>query len=68
MFVRVLNQNRKSWVLESSDGRRFVMSGKKDVTTVCPEGSQTPVLTGRGLSFKAARRLLEEELSNGVAA
>jgi len=67
MFVRVLNQNRKSWVLEASDGRRFVMSGKKDVT-VCPEGSQTPVLTARGLSFKAARRLLEEELSNGVAA
>lgn len=67
MFVRVLNQNRKSWVLEASDGRRFVMSGKKDVT-VCPEGSQTPVLTARGFSFKATRRLLEEELSNGVAA
>ncbi len=67
MFVRVLNQNRKAWLLEASDGRRFVISGKKDVT-VCPEGSQTPVLTARGLSYKAARRLLEEELSNGVAA
>lgn len=67
MFVRVLNQNRKSWLVEASDGRRFVISGKKDVT-VRPEESETPVLTGYGLSFKAARRLLEEELSNQMAA
>ena len=67
MFVTVVNKSRKSWLLEASDGRRFVMTGKKEVT-VCPEGSETPVLTGRGLSFKAARRLLEEELTNELAA
>ena len=62
MFVAILKQDRKSWLLEASDGRRFVISGKKDVT-VCPEGSQTPLLTARGVSYKAARRLLEEELA-----
>jgi hypothetical protein len=66
MFVAVLKQERKSWLLEASDGRRFVISGKKDVT-VCPEGSETPVVTARGISFKAARRLLEEELSKEAA-
>jgi hypothetical protein len=66
MFVAVLKQERKSWLLEASDGRRFVISGKKDVT-VCPEGSKTPVVTARGISFKAARRLLEEELSKEAA-
>jgi hypothetical protein len=66
MFVVVLKQERKSWLLEASDGRRFVISGKKDVT-VCPEGSETPVVTARGISFKAARRLLEEELSKEAA-
>jgi len=67
MFVRVLKHDRKAWLVEASDGRRFVISGKKDVT-VCSEESETPVLAGRGLSFKAARRLLEEELSNQMVA
>ena len=67
MFVAILKQERKSWLLEASDGRRFVMTGKKDVV-VCPEGSDTPVLTARGVSYKAARRLLEEELSKEVVA
>ena len=67
MFVAILKQERKSWLVEASDGRRFVISGRKDVT-VCPEGSQTPLLTARGISFKAARHLLEEELSKEVVA
>jgi hypothetical protein len=67
MFVAIVDQNRKSWVLEASDGRRFIVSGKKDVV-VCPEGSQTPVVAGRGLSYKAARRLLERQLGNELAA
>ena len=67
MFVAVIKQDKKSWLLEASDGRRFVMTGKKDVV-VCPEGSDTPVLTARGVSYKAARHLLEEELNKGVVA
>jgi hypothetical protein len=66
MFVAIVKQDKKSWLLEASDGRRFVMTGKKDVV-VCPEGSDTPLVTARGISYKAARRLLEEELSRAAA-
>ncbi len=63
MFMAVVERRRKFWLLEASDGRRFGVSGRKEVKVV-PEGSETPVLSGRGLSFKAARRLLEVELGH----
>jgi hypothetical protein len=63
MHVTVVNETRKSSLVEAPDGRRFIISGKKEVT-VRPEGSDTPIVSGKGLSFKAARRLLEIELSN----
>jgi hypothetical protein len=67
MFVALVGQDKKSWLLEASDGRRFIISGKENVT-VCPEGSHAPIFGGRGLSYRAARGLLEEVLGKELAA
>jgi hypothetical protein len=62
VYVFTIRQDKKSSLVEAADGRRFVVTNRKGVTTICQEGSETPVLSGQGLSFKAACRLLELEL------
>lgn len=62
MFVTILSRDKKSWVVEAQDGRRFVISGKKDVV-IRPQGEDNAFVSARGISFKAAVRLLEEQLS-----
>ncbi len=67
MFVAVISLGDEFWLLKAPDGRRFVISGKENVT-VCPEGSAAPIFGGRGLSYRAARGLLEEVLGKELAA
>lgn len=68
MYVTIVSENRKSSVVEAADGRRFILTKRKGVMAAYPEGSETAVISGRGLSYKAARRLLERELSEQQAA
>ena len=61
MQIAIVSQDKKCWVVEADDGRRFVISGKRDVK-VCPEGSAEAIVTSRGIPYKTALRLLEREL------
>ena len=63
MYVTLVSESRKCEVVEAADGRRFVLAKRKGVMSACLEGSDVPVVSGRGLSYKAIRRLLEKELS-----
>ncbi len=67
MWVTVIKENRKSSLVEAPDGRRFVLAKKRGVMNVFPEGTDVPVVSGWGLSYKAARRLLEIRLTQEAA-
>ena len=43
--------------------RGYVLAKKKGVMSAFAEGSESPIVSGRGFSFKAIRRVLEHELS-----
>ena len=63
MYLHTVEESRKSWLVEASDGRRYVLAKKKGVMSAFAEGSESPIVSGRGFSFKAIRRALEHELS-----
>jgi hypothetical protein len=71
MFAALVGQDKRSWLPEVSDGRRFVISGKDDATVrpkVRPAGSRTPIFGGRRLFCRAARGPLAKVLGKQPAA
>jgi hypothetical protein len=62
MQISVVEKGRSAWKVETDTGRRFVItSGRRD-TKVCEEGCAEPMLSGHGVPFKTAIRLLQIEL------